>query len=652
MSIDGYTSFPGIRWRLKDPTTELVLRVEGSLESHTLERYRHWFEQRFARCFRFAEERFPCDWLANPEADALAVHLAAGITALQRLGCQPVRRTQVLAAEGGLLLLALPSFNGTVLQGAIRLGIQLLLELDAAPSDTSERLHQLGQEIELFLEQAPQVSRCGEEMMRFALAADSLGIPLVSTATRFLEIGHGSARRILSNSLLTTPTPAAALASDKLATYLVLHRAGIPVPATRIVNTEADLSAAAQELRWPLVVKPLDQSLKRGVTIGVADQITLEAAFRVARNVSAESVLVQEQVEGEEFRLTAIGGDFQAARQINPAVVEGNGRHTVRQLVEACNADPRRGDHAGALSARIQLDAEVEALLTEQQLGLEVVAAVGQPVRISRMCGRLAGGITSDAKGLLHPSYFVLLQRVRQVLQLDVLGLDLITPDPARPWWEVDARVLEVNPRPGLSLHEHADPSLRIYEEALRFGLRGSAQPALVAVAGFETLQALWQQLEQALSAALPAGTALGVLREGACHLEGQPLALDPAQRQHLGQALLADPRCGAALLAWQAADLADYGRPCERVDLAVLAAGAAPQALQEILDAYPAAVIWIGPGRKEWEAALQLWQAHDPAHRLVVLEGGEGLSARLPELLGASTYPSAATRAVRLPPA
>ena len=127
ISIEGYTSFPGIRWRLKDPTTELVLRVEGTLEPHTLEQYRQWFERRFARCFRFAEERFPEEWLANPEADPLAVHLAAGITALQRLGCQPVRRTQVLEAQGSLLRLALPSFNGTVLEGAIRLGIQLML---------------------------------------------------------------------------------------------------------------------------------------------------------------------------------------------------------------------------------------------------------------------------------------------------------------------------------------------------------------------------------------------------------------------------------------------------------------------------------------------------------------------------------------------
>ena len=641
VSIEGYTSFPGVRWQLVDPTTELVLRVEGRAESPVLERYGQWFERRFAGCFRFGEEHFPDGWLANPGADALAVHLAAGITALQRLACQPVRRAQVLEAEDQGIRLALPSFSGPLLQGAIKLGIQLLLELEADSAGTGERLQLLEEEIDRFLELAPSVATSNRELIRYALAADSLGIPLVSTATGFLEIGHGSARRFLSNSLLFTPAPAAALASDKLASYLVLHRAGIPIPATQIVNMEEELEAAAAEIGWPLVVKPLDQSRMRGVTTDVTDQISLELAFRVARNVSHGSILLQQQIQGQEFRLTAIGESVVSAWQRSRPMVEGDGQNTIAELVTRTNASPLRGNQCGAISACIQLGAEMKTALVKQDLSMDSVPVDSQQVFLSGggKVGRLVGGLPVNARDALHPSYFELLKRAARILRLDIIGIDLITSDPLRPWWEVGAKVLECNPRPNFFSLDYADPGMRAYEALLHHGLGNSAIPPIVALAGSEALDSCMVELERVLASQLSSGTQLGVLWQGMCRLGGEPLQLDTCEKGQVGQALLADPHCGGAILAWDAAELLRYGRPCERIDVGVLAEGAEPLVVQELLDADPAAVIWIGPGRQEWDGALQAWQARDPAHRLVALEGAEGLSSCLPELLGASTH-------------
>ena len=641
VSIEGYTSFPGVRWRLLDPTTELVLRVEGRAESQGLERYCQWFERRFARCFRFGEERFPDGWLAKPGADALADHLAAGITALQRLACQPVRRAQVLEAEDQLIRLALPGFSGPVLQGAIQLAIQLLLELEADPAGTGERWQLLEEEIEQFVENAPAVAGSNKELMRYGLAADSLGIPVVSTATCFLEIGHGSARRFLLNSLLGTSAPAAYLASDKLASYLVLHRAGLPVPATKIVNTEADLEAAAAEIGWPLVVKPLNQSRMRGVTTDVTDLITLELAFRVARNVSQGSILLQQQIQGQEFRLTAIGESVVFAWQRTHPMVEGDGKNTVAELVQVTNQNPLRGSQLGAISACIQLGPEMISALEKQSLSMVSIPAAGQKVSLGGggKVGRQVGGLPVNARDALHPSYFELLKRAARVLKLDVIGIDLITSDPLRPWWEVGAMVLECNSKPNFFSQDYAEPGTSAYEALLQHGLGDSVFPPIVALAGSEALDSCMVELERVLASQLSSGTQLGVLWQGMCRLGGEPLQLDTCEKGQVGQALLADPHCGGAILAWDAADLLRYGRPCERIDVGVLAEGAEPLVVQELLDADPAAVIWIGPGRQEWDGPLQAWQARDPAHRLVALEGAEGLSACLPELLGASTH-------------
>ena len=639
VSIEGYTSFPGVRWQLVDPTTELVLRVEGRAESQVLERYGQWFERRFAGCLRFGEEHFPGGWLANPGSDPLAVHLAAGITALQRLACQPVRRAQVLEAEGQLIRLALPSFSGPVLQGAIQLAIQLLLELEADPAGTGERLQLLEEEVDQFVERASEVSRCGEDAMHFALAASALGIPLVSTATGFLEIGHGCARRVLSNSLLSTPAPTAGLASDKLASYLVLHRAGLPVPATQIVNTEAELEAAAAEIGWPLVVKPLDQSCQQGVTTDVADQISLQAAFLVARNVSKSSVLVQEQVLGQEFRLTAIGPNQAFARALNVAFVEGDGSSTVAQLVLRSNANPLIGGHPGAIAHGIALDSVAMAELASQELSVESIPMAGQKVRLSRQPFRSVGGITTDVTTSIHPSYFELLQRAAHVLQLDVIGIDLITADPARPWWEVGAKILECNPRPGIIQHEFPGQAVGIHASALRHWLGEIARPPLIAVAAGAQISDVCAVVEESLSAQLAANQAVAVLCEGICRMGGLDYPLAASAGSQTGQSLLADPGCGAAVLAWRSDDLLAYGRPCERIDVGVLAEGAEPLVVQEILDANPSAVVWLGQGMQECSEPITAWQARSPGRRLEELQRSSELVELLPKLLGASTH-------------
>ena len=642
VSIEDFTSYPGIRWRLKDPTSELVLKVEGQPKPETLQRYSDWFERSYGACFRLSEGRFPHEWLVNPEADSLAVHLAAGITALQRLGMQPVRRAQVLEADTALVRLALPSFNGTVLQAGIRLAIQLLLELDADASGEGMRLKQLEAELERFRQEAPSASRCGEEQLRFALAADCLGIPLVATITGYLEIGYGCCRRVLSNSLLNASAPAVHLASDKLASYLVLHRAGIPVPATKIVNSEDDLASVAEVLSWPLVVKPLDGSLGLGVSTNVNDAISLHAAFRVARNVSQSSVLVQEQVRGREFRLTAIGSSFVFARELVSASIVGDGKSTVAQLVDLCNQNPLRGDHQGAICRQIKMDAEFDTLLCEQELRLDSVPEAGRSVRLSRRCGRSAGGVTIDAQDSLHPSYFRLLERIVRVLQLEVLGLDLITAAPSLPWWEAGAKVLECNPRPMIIQHDHANPELRIHEKTLAVCLGAISLPPLIALAGgSEVLPAIRIEIRAVLDSHLVAGTLLGEVWDGRCYLGGELIPMDSTEKGQLGQALLADTRCGAALMAWSFENLVRYGRPCESIDLAVFAEGAETPLVEEILDAGPRVVLWVGPGLEAAAPRIEQWRSQRSGNLLLELRAAHQLAEHLPQALSVCTYSS-----------
>jgi cyanophycin synthetase len=405
------------------------------------------------------------------------------------------------------------------------------------------------------------------------------------------------------------------------------------------VNTEAELEAAAAEIGWPLVVKPLDQSCQQGVTTDVADQISLQAAFLVARNVSKSSVLVQEQVLGQEFRLTAIGTNHVFARAMNFAFVEGDGASTVAQLVMRSNANPLIGGHPGAIAHGIELDSVAMAELASQELSAQSIPMAGQKVRLSRKPFRSVGGITTDASATLHPSYFDLLQRAARVLQLDVIGIDLITADPGKPWWEVGAKILECNPRPGIIQHEFPLQNMGIHRRAFKHWLGEIAMPPLIAVAAGAESSDICAAVEASLSVLLAQHQAVGVLCEGICRVGAVDYPLAASAGSQTGQSLLAEPACGAAVLAWRSDDLLAYGRPCERIDVGVLAEGAEPLVVQEILDANPSAVVWLGQGMQEWSEQINAWQARSPGRRLVELQQSRELIDQLPTLLGASTH-------------
>ena len=103
------------------------------------------------------------------------------------------------------------------------------------------------------------------------------------------------------------------------------------------------------------MVKPRDGSQGRGVAVSIETRERVIQAFEVAEEISSE-VIVERYIPGHDFRLLVVGGNLVAASRRDPPQVTGDGRHTIRQLVEQVNADPLRGDgHATSLT-KIRFD--------------------------------------------------------------------------------------------------------------------------------------------------------------------------------------------------------------------------------------------------------------------------------------------------------
>src|SRR5690606_19589888 len=112
---------------------------------------------------------------------------------------------------------------------------------------------------------------------------------------------------------------------------------------------------------------------------GLNNAAALREAYARAHSLSSR-ILVEKHVSGKDYRLIVLHGKVLAAWERLPGAVIGDGRRSVRELLQELNADPLRRPEA-MLRKRIALDNEALELLAEQQLGAEAIPAAGRSVR-------------------------------------------------------------------------------------------------------------------------------------------------------------------------------------------------------------------------------------------------------------------------------
>src|ERR687887_2312468 len=253
-----------------------------------------------------------------------------------------------------------------------------------------------------------------------------------------------------------TPGIAVDIASDKSLTNRLLDSAGLPVPKSEVVDPEEAAVAAARRLGYPCVVKPLDGNHGRGVHLDLRSEEAVRAAFPDALKESRSGdVVVETYIAGNDYRCLVIGGKVAAIAQRVPASVTGDGEHTVRQLVEIANADPRRGIGHEKVLTRITLADDAEALVRAQGLGLDDIPGEGTWVKLALTGNMSTGGTSIDRTIEAHPDNAEIAETAARIVGLDVAGIDFICPDIATPVRETGGGIVEVNAAPGFRMHTH-----------------------------------------------------------------------------------------------------------------------------------------------------------------------------------------------------
>ncbi len=285
-----------------------------------------------------------------------------------------------------------------------------------------------------------------------------IGIEVIDAAAGYFALVLGG-RRIVCRESLSELTTAIAMSrcDDKAVTHRVLRRAGLRVPEQTRVDSLDQAEAFLSKL-GRVVVKPARGEQGAGISVDVRDAETLERAIQGAQKV-CDVVILEEMVDGDDLRIVVIDYRVVAAAIRRPAQVVGNGRQTVRELVQ--DQSRRRRAATGGESA-IPMDRETERCIAQAGHGWDDVLPDGQVLQVRRTANLHTGGTIHDVTAELHPKLAADAVAAARALDIPVTGLDFIVPSVSGP----EYAIIEANERPGLANHE-PQPTARRFVDLL-----------------------------------------------------------------------------------------------------------------------------------------------------------------------------------------
>jgi GNAT-family acetyltransferase (TIGR03103 family) len=254
-------------------------------------------------------------------------------------------------------------------------------------------------------------------------------------------------RSIVCRESLSELTTAVAMSrcQDKRVTLKLLAGAGLWVPRQANADDEAAWLALLADCA-AVVVKPVEGEQGKGISVDLRSAEDVRAAIERARQF-CDRVIVEQFCKGEDLRIVVIDHQVVAAAVRRPPEVVGDGRSTVRALIER---QSRRRAAATGGEARIPLDAETARCVAAQGYALDSVLAPDCRLQVRNTANLHTGGTIHDVTAQLHPALSEAAEKAARTLDIPVTGLDFLVPAVTEP----DYVIIEANERPGLANHE------------------------------------------------------------------------------------------------------------------------------------------------------------------------------------------------------
>lgn len=245
------------------------------------------------------------------------------------------------------------------------------------------------------------------------------------------------------------------IAANKYEANKLLAKYDIPVPKSTAIHqdnfTEDNLKQAIINLKFPLVIKPSWGSMGFGVICSVPN---FECLYKEAEAlINYHELLSIEEFHGglQSYRVTIFKNKILAVSKRYPAQVIGDGKHTIKELVEIENN--KRTKLKDYLKP-IVFDSEVLYRLHELDLTTETIIPKNETIFLSHTTNAARGGRSENISEYICKENKLLFKNILKILNLKIAGIDLECKNLATPIINQGGVIIEINSNPSMRIHE------------------------------------------------------------------------------------------------------------------------------------------------------------------------------------------------------
>lgn len=252
-----------------------------------------------------------------------------------------------------------------------------------------------------------------------------------------------------------------AITSDKLKSHALLEAWNVPTPFTTSFDESFDHEKFLATYKTAVVKPAAIAAHGDGITLGVNDSVAFTTAVETAQAINP-NVMIQQQVTGDDHRLLFVDYKFVAAVKRIPATVQGDGTHTIKELIDQWNdtisylwQQIRSGDidadSVKGSTSKIPIDEVVSARGSDF---LSHIPEKDTDVRLLDKSNVSLGGQTYDVTDSVNQELANQIGKMLEVIGLPLCGVDVLSEDISSSPEDKKSYVIELNAAPGLRLHE------------------------------------------------------------------------------------------------------------------------------------------------------------------------------------------------------
>ncbi len=264
----------------------------------------------------------------------------------------------------------------------------------------------------------------------------------------------------------------ALIMENKLVTKKVLEKNNIKVPKGGYYeNIEDALGDYYKYKGNQIVVKPKSTNFGIGITIFKGDFTKEE--YNRAVEIGFENdneILIEEFIKGKEYRFLVINDEVCGILHRVPANVVGDGKSTIRELVEEKNKNPLRGKGYKTPLEKISLGEAEEMFLRESNKDFDYVPLENETVYLRENSNISTGGDSIDFTDDIDDSYKEIAIKAARSVNAKITGVDMMISDIKEKASSNNYGIIEINFNPAIHIHSYPYKGLnrKVAEKVLK----------------------------------------------------------------------------------------------------------------------------------------------------------------------------------------